>query len=152
MLKRVLLAALLAVSMTAQARHGAVALADPQPVPIPQGESPANVEKAIIECGVDRNWTVDSKQPGAITLKYAPRDFWVTIVVSYDRQNVKIAYKDSSNLEYSNDGGKQVIHLQLHALDQQPGARHRWKAVGRLPPAVRPRRAGRCCARAFSIY
>jgi hypothetical protein len=110
MLKRIVLAALLAVSMTAQARHGAVPMVEPQPVAIPQGASSADVEKAIIDCGVNRGWTVEDKKPGAVTLKYAPRDFWLTVAVSYDARSVKIAYKDSFNLEYGSEDGKPVIH------------------------------------------
>jgi hypothetical protein len=61
MLKRVFLTALLAVSMTAQARHGAVALMDPPPLAVPQGVSGTNIERTIVDCGIGRNWTVESK-------------------------------------------------------------------------------------------
>ena len=110
MLKRVFLAALLAVSMTAQARHGAVPLVDPAPVAVPQGTSLSDVEKDIMECAIGRDWALEEKKPGAISFKYAPRDFWVTINVSYDAHNVKIAYKDSFNLEYDSQGGTTEIH------------------------------------------
>lgn len=110
MLRKLILVAALAVSMTAQARHGATSLKDPPPLPVPQGEKPEVVEKAILSSGVRRNWMVVDKKPGLVVLQYAPREFSVTVNVSYDSQAVKIAYKDSANMEYGQEDGHPVIH------------------------------------------
>ncbi|MDR3419148.1 MAG: hypothetical protein P4L83_23475 [Nevskia sp.] len=77
---------------------------------MPQGEKPEVVEKAILSSGVRRNWMVVDKKPGLVVLQYAPREFSVTVNVSYDSQAVKIAYKDSANMEYGQEDGHPVIH------------------------------------------
>jgi len=110
MMRKILLAATLAVSMTAQARHGSVPLVDPAPVTVPAGAKPADVEKAIFVCGAQRGWKVVDHKPGLVVLEYAPRQFSVTVSVSYDAHAAKIVYKDSSNMEYGHEGSEAVIH------------------------------------------
>jgi hypothetical protein len=110
MWKRLLLIVALAFSMTAQARHAATTLLDPPPLAIPAGDTALDVEKSILTCGIKRNWTVVDKQPGAIVLQYAAREFWVKVTVKYDSHAVSISYLDSSNLEYSKDNGVAMIH------------------------------------------
>lgn len=110
MQRKLLLVAALAFSMSAQARHGAVTLVDPPPLPVPQGTADANVEKAIISSGVHRNWKVVERKPGAVVLEYAPRDFSVRVTVTHDAKSVHITYADSNNLEYGQEDGHAVIH------------------------------------------
>ncbi|MDB5975568.1 MAG: hypothetical protein JWR07_2328 [Nevskia sp.] len=110
MLKKLFLIVALVFSMTAQARQSATTLMDPPPLPIPQGVSAVDVEKAIITSGVTRNWKVIEKKPGSILLEYAPREFSVKVKVSYDAHSVNIVYADSTDMEYGQEKGVAVIH------------------------------------------
>ncbi len=110
MLRKVLLAAALTVSMSAQARHLPVPLVDPAPLTVPAVAKAVDVEKAILVSGAQRGWKAVDNKPGLVVLEYAPREFSVTVAVAYDTHSVKITYKDSSNMEYGKEGGQTVIH------------------------------------------
>ncbi|HZR36150.1 MAG TPA: hypothetical protein VFA75_12290 [Nevskia sp.] len=110
MFKKLILILALSFSMAAQARHAAVPLQDPPPLPVPAGATAVDVEKAIVVSGAQRSWRVVDKKPGVVVLEYAPRQFSVTVTVSYDAHSVKIAYKDSQDMEYGQENGQPVIH------------------------------------------
>lgn len=110
MLKKLLLATVLLVSMSAEARHRPVPLKDPPPLTVPQGVAEADIARAIIFAGATRNWKVTDRKPGDIVLEYAPREFSITVEVKYDTHTVNIGYAGSSNMEYAQENGSAVIH------------------------------------------
>ena len=110
MLKKILMLAALLISTSVIARAPPVPLVDPPVVAVPEATAAAVVEKAIIGSGVRRGWTVIERQPGAVTLRYSPRGFSVTVKVSYDAKGVNVRYADSYDMEYGNQGGHAVIH------------------------------------------
>ena len=68
------------------------------------------VKKAIISGAATRQW-VASLQPGNIVrLTYTARDHSAVVDVAYSENSYSIRYADSTNLNYSQDGGKAVIH------------------------------------------
>ncbi|MBL6751632.1 MAG: hypothetical protein ISP90_13985 [Nevskia sp.] len=110
MLKKLLLAAIVLASASAEARHRAVPLKDPPPLTVPLGVAEADVARAIIFAGATRQWKVTDRKPGDIVLEYAPREFSVTVDVKYDAHTVNISYVGSKNMEYEQENGMAVIH------------------------------------------
>jgi hypothetical protein len=86
------------------------ALVDPDPVAIPAGLSQEQVVKDIKRALIGRGWSVTTEQPGEIQSTLNLRDHVARIKVSYDAQQVRLAYMDSSNLDYKLKRGKPVIH------------------------------------------
>jgi hypothetical protein len=68
------------------------------------------VEKAIVGSGLRRGWQVVDRQPGAVTLRYSPRGFSVTVKVTYDNKTINIKYTDSYDMEYEVENGTPLIH------------------------------------------
>ena len=101
-------ASLFAFSGQVQAR--AAELVDPAPIAIPAGLTTAQVTKEIKRALIGRGWEVTSEQPGTIDSTLHLRDHVARIKLNYDASQVRIAYVDSSNLDYKEKRGKRYIH------------------------------------------
>jgi hypothetical protein len=89
----------------------AVPLVEPPPIAVPQNAGIPVVQRSILAAGLGREWKFGGSEPGVILLTYAKDDYSVTVAVTYDTKQVAIAYRDSSNFEYSKDGdGQEMIH------------------------------------------
>ena len=93
-----------------QVQARAAELADPGPIAIPAGLTTAQVTKEIKRALIGRGWTVTGEQPGAIDSTLHLREHVARIKVDYDASQVRIAYIDSSNLDFKEKRGKRYIH------------------------------------------
>ena len=85
-------------------------LVDPDPVAIPAGLNADQVVSDIKRALIGRGWTVTAEQPGQIDSTLHLREHVAKIRISYDDQQVRFAYVDSSNLDYKLKRGKPFIH------------------------------------------
>lgn len=125
--------ALFAFSGAAHARKAP--LTDPAPVSIPAGLDQEQVTKDIKRALIGRGWAIEQEQPGDITTVLHLRDHVARVHVTWDAGTIRIAYVDSTNLNYEDRRGKRFIHpnylgwvnniaqdmktnLQLTALDK----------------------------------
>jgi hypothetical protein len=107
---RLALAALSLLAFAGLVHARSAPLIDPDPVAIPAGLSQEQVVKDIKRALIGRGWSVTTEQPGEIQSTLNLRDHVARIKVSYDAQQVRLAYMDSSNLDYKLKRGKPVIH------------------------------------------
>jgi hypothetical protein len=107
---RLALAALSVFAFAGLVHARSAPLIDPDPVAIPAGMSQEQVVKDIKRALIGRGWSVTTEQPGEIQSTLNLRDHVARIKVSYDAQQVRLAYMDSSNLDYKLKRGKPVIH------------------------------------------
>ncbi|MGH8077779.1 MAG: hypothetical protein ACREPE_10695 [Lysobacter sp.] len=106
-------AAMVALSLLAFAgavQAGTALLVDPEPVAIPAGLSTTKVVKDIKRTLAGRGWAVTSEQEGQIDSTLTLRAHVARIRISYDDKQVRIAYVDSSNLDYKLKRGKAYVH------------------------------------------
>lgn len=111
-------------------------LVDPAPVAIPAGMDQERVVKDIKRALIGRGWAVTAEQPGQIESTLSLREHVARIRITYDASQIRIAYVDSTNLDYKQKRGKAYIHsnylgwigfltrdmatnMQLTALDKQ---------------------------------
>lgn len=85
-------------------------LVDPAPLAIPAGLTQAQVTKEIKRALVGRGWELTTEQPGQIDSTLHLREHVARIKVTYDDNQVRIAYVDSSNLDYMDKRGTRYIH------------------------------------------
>jgi hypothetical protein len=109
-LPHILLAALslFAFAGAVQARNAE--LIDPNPVAVPAGLSAEQVAKDIKRALIARGWEVTAEQPGQIDSTLHLREHVARIQVTYGTSSVRLAYVDSSNLDYAEKRGKRYIH------------------------------------------
>ena len=107
---RLALAALSLLAFAGWVHARSAPLVDPDPVAIPAGLSEEQIVKDIKRALIGRGWSVTTEQPGEIQSTLNLRDHVARIKVSYDAQQVRLAYMDSSNLDYKIKRGKPVIH------------------------------------------
>jgi hypothetical protein len=108
MLRRLLLCLLL---IAAQAHAwNAQRLFEPEPVAVPRGLSENEVEHAVLDAAVQREWVIVSRGPGEMIVRYAPRDVSASVRIAYDSQSVRLTYAGSTNLDYAVSGGERYIH------------------------------------------
>lgn len=107
---RLALAALSVFAFAGLVHARSAPLVDPDPVAIPASLSQEQVIKDIKRALIGRGWSVTTEQPGEIQSTLNLRDHVARIKVSYDAQQVRLAYMDSSNLDYKLKRGKPVIH------------------------------------------
>ena len=105
-----LFALLVLFAMAGQADARRAPLVDPEPVAIPAGLGTEQVVADIKRALIGRGWTVTAEQPGQIDSTLHLREHVARIRVSYDAQQVRFAYVDSSNLDYKLKRGKPYIH------------------------------------------
>lgn len=70
-----------------------------------------DVERAIIQGGTDRGWSVRRVRRGKMEAKVAVRTHVATVYIDYTLNSFSITYKDSQNLHY--DGKK--IHKSYNS-------------------------------------
>ena len=85
-------------------------LFEPEPVAVPKGLSETEVEHAVLDAAVQREWLIVSRGPGEMMLRYAPRDVSASVRIAYDSRTVRLAYAGSTNLDYAVSGGERYIH------------------------------------------
>jgi hypothetical protein len=87
-----------------------VPLVDPPPIAVPGKMTSAQVEKAVKQALIKREWMIASDAPGKITATLAHRDYSVSIGVAYDVREIRISYLDSTDLKYEVKNGQRLIH------------------------------------------
>jgi hypothetical protein len=108
-----LLAALLTAS-SALAARGSVPLQDYEDVLAESSDgkplTAEQVRKAIVAGASRSRWAASEKSGDTVRLTYSVRDHAAVVDVVYSAKSYSIRYADSSNLNYSQEGGKPVIH------------------------------------------
>lgn len=104
------LAALSAIAFSGHALARSAPLVDPDPIAVPAGLADKQIAKEIKRALLQRGWEVSGDKPGEIEGILHLRTHMAKIRIGYDNQQVKIAYLDSSELEYEEKKGKRVIH------------------------------------------
>lgn len=85
-------------------------LADPAPVAVPAGLTAEQVTKDIKRALIGRGWVVSEERPGEILATLNLREHVAKVRVTWDTREIRIAYVDSTNLEYSERKGTRYIH------------------------------------------
>jgi hypothetical protein len=94
-------------------------LADPAPILVPAKLNLAQVEKAVKQALIKREWLVISDEPGKITASYDRREFTSRIGITYDARQVQINYITSTGLKYEvKSNGEKLIHKNYMAWIQ----------------------------------
>jgi len=94
-------------------------LVDPQPIAVPSKLDVVQVEKAVKQALIKREWLIVSDEPGQITASYDRREFTTRIGITYDRKQVQINYIASTNLKYEvKKNGEKLIHKNYLAWIQ----------------------------------
>jgi hypothetical protein len=94
-------------------------LADPAPILVPTKLNLAQVEKAVKQALIKREWLVISDEPGKITASYDRREFTSRIGITYDSKQVQINYITSTGLKYEvKSNGEKLIHKNYMAWIQ----------------------------------
>lgn len=89
----------------------AVPLREPAPLVVMTKLSAVTVHDVVKAAAEQRGWRITDDQPGRIEAKYDPgRQFWITIAIAYDTQQIRISYVDSDGLFYRVEDGKRMIH------------------------------------------
>jgi len=107
---RIALAALSLFAFAGFVHARTAPLVDPDPVSIPSGLSDEQIVKDIKRALIGRGWSITTEQPGEIQSTLHLRDHVARIKVTYDAKQVRLAYMDSSNLDYKLKRGQPVIH------------------------------------------
>ena len=88
----------------------------PAPVSIPSGKSEKDIKEAISLGATARNWVVKETAPGVMEARVDVRNKHTLIVdLKYDAQQVALAYKNSSNLDYEVVNGNPQIHRNANS-------------------------------------
>jgi hypothetical protein len=86
-------------------------LVDPQPIAVPAKLELAQVEKAVKQALIKREWLVVSDEPGKMVASYDRREFTTRIGITYDNKQVQIKYITSTGLKYEvAKNGEVLIH------------------------------------------
>jgi hypothetical protein len=101
--------ALIALSQPVQAGRMA-ALVNPDPVTLPAGLSEEAMLKDLKRALLGRGWQVEAERPGEVDAILRLRDHVAKIRIAYTASDVRIAYVDSTNLDYKTKKGKPFIH------------------------------------------
>jgi hypothetical protein len=84
----------------------------PDPIEVPAGKNTAQVMGAIKKACFDKGWETREVGPGHIQAKHTKSgkkgDYTAVVDIRYDSKTVRIAYKDSENLNY--DAASKSIH------------------------------------------
>ncbi len=110
-LKIALLAGLAAIAFSGNVAARHAPLTNPPPIAIPVKLSDKATVKEIKRALLQRGWEIDSESPGVINSTLHLRDHVAKIKVGYGDGQVKLAYVDSTNLDYKkNSNGTEEIH------------------------------------------
>jgi hypothetical protein len=89
---------------------GAAVLTDPEPIVVPAGLSEPALEKAIRLGGIQRGWIIEKEGPGQMLATLNIRSHQAKVGIQYDLQQVRLTYRSSTNLDYSEKEGVRHIH------------------------------------------
>jgi len=96
----------------------AAELVDPAPIQLTTKASNTQVKKAVKTSVLNRGWTIENEKGNSFQAKYAKQtnrdNFWAKIALTYDTKQVTIKYVASEGLNYSEDGGKRMIHANYN--------------------------------------
>ena len=105
--------ALLAAALPANAARTA-ALVEYDELPIQSSDGKAlsaeQIRKAIIQGGATRQWAATVQPGNIVQLTYNRGKHTAVVRVKYTAKSYSIKYVDSTELNYSMEGGKAVIH------------------------------------------
>jgi hypothetical protein len=91
-------------------------LVDPAPIPVPARLDLVQVQKAVKQALIKRQWMILGDEPGKITASYDRREFTSRIGITYDRKQVQINYITSTGLKYEvKSNGEKLIHKNYMA-------------------------------------
>ncbi len=86
-------------------------LVDPAPISIPQGVSQSAANDAVINAMYARDWTVAEEGDDFIIADLYVRAHWAQIGIDIGEDEIKISYRDSEELRYTERrDGRVVIH------------------------------------------
>lgn len=83
----------------------------PEPIEVPAGKSADEVKNAVRRALLQRNWRVKEIARGHVEAKYSKAgrrgvEHVATVDIQYDTKNIRIAYKDSQELNYDKDANE----------------------------------------------
>ncbi|MGQ0586901.1 MAG: hypothetical protein ACT4PK_06840 [Gammaproteobacteria bacterium] len=110
LLRRTLVACLLAGVSGVAVAAGSRPLQEPEPAAIPAGMAPAAVAKAIKRALLARNWAIGNEKPGYMEGTLNVRKHMVKVGLKYDGKRVTMSYLDSAELGYTERDGQPYIH------------------------------------------
>jgi hypothetical protein len=94
-------------------------LVDPPAIAVSAKLDLAQVEKAVKQALVKREWLIVTDEPGKITASYDRREFTSRIGITYDTKQVQVNYITSTNLKYEvKKDGEKLIHKNYMAWIQ----------------------------------
>ena len=94
-------------------------LVDPPPIAVSSKLELAQVEKAVKQALIKREWMIISDEPGKITASYDRREFTSRIRITYDQRQVQVKYVTSTGLKYEEKkDGEKLIHKNYIAWIQ----------------------------------
>lgn len=102
-----LLVVLLAVAATASA--GTVLYVEPNPVPIPAGQTPDSVAAAIKSTLKDQDWVIVDEAPGRIEAALEARGRKVRIRAEYDNASARFVFAGGEKLEQEQRDGRLYV-------------------------------------------
>lgn len=108
--------ALVALSQPVQAGR-IVPLVDPEPVALPAGLAEDAMLKDLKRALLGRGWQVEAERPGEIDAILRLRDHVAKIRIAYTASEVRIAYVDSTNLDYKKKGTPHIHRNYLSWID-----------------------------------
>lgn len=85
-------------------------LVDPSPIAIPAGMTPDQVANAVHQAFLHRGWKIAEDQPGKVEGMLSRKTHSVRVAISYDAQQVTIAYVSSENMDYAQGPHGAQIH------------------------------------------
>lgn len=89
---------------------GAAVLADPAPVPVPDGMAKAKVLEAIRQALDNRGWIAGTEATDSIEAELHVRTHMIRVRLDYSGKDVVISYVDSENMAYREKSGVHFIH------------------------------------------
>jgi hypothetical protein len=94
-------------------------LVDPPPIAVSPKLDLAQVERAVKQALVKREWLIISDEPGKLVASYDRREFTSRIGIAYDNKQVRVSYITSTGLKYEvKKDGEKLIHKNYMAWIQ----------------------------------
>lgn len=79
------------------------------PAPFAAAATPAATEQGILDALPKHNWSAENVEPGKIVGFLTVRSHLLRVDISYDANNVVLAYRDSDNLNEERSGAGQIV-------------------------------------------
>lgn len=84
---------------------------NPEPITVPAGRSAEQVKSAVRKALLQRNWRVKEVGAGTVEAKYVKpgrrgTEHVAIVTVKFDTKTIRIAYKDSEQLNYDKESGE----------------------------------------------